>query len=309
MAPQVIFDYFHQSPDVVHCHGYRNALKDIFYLGNLVDSKPLVIHGHGTFLGGEHDPTTERSYQYELYDRVWSRTLDRADAVVVSSKQEFNEGIEFGINKNKLWTIPVGKEPDTFTSIPRNPPDDYFRILFVGRLAPRRNLEMLISSVAELKSYDIELRIVGGEGAVSNSSRSNYVDELKQLVAEENLEDMVTLTGPKYGRELISEYRSADVFANPTHYENFGQANLEAAFSGLPLLSTPTGVALDLIDEDETGYFFETTAGLSDILSSIISDKEQVNSMSENILLKARSGYSWEPIIDQYLELYEHVMS
>ena len=304
MPPQAIYDYFAESPDIVHCHGYQNAIKDTFYLGNLVDSTPFVIHGHGSF-SKNNDPTIERSLQFKLYDTVWSRTVDRADAVVVSSEQERKDAVSFGIDRGKIWTIPVGKEPSVYRSVPRDPPDDRLRVLFVGRLAPRRNVELLIDAVARLDRDDIELRIVGGEGTLSDSSREKYTRELQRQVANNDIESKVAFTGPKYGEDLIREYRRAHLFVNPTHYENFGQANLEAAFAGLPLIATPTGVALDLVEESKTGYLFEDRETLVDLLAGFSAEDEDLSVMSDNISEKAETEYAWDRILDQYCRLYD----
>lgn len=305
--PQAIYDYFSESPDIIHCHGYQNAIKDVFYLGNLLNSKPFVIHGHGSF-SKENDPTIERSLQFKLYDLLWSRTVTRADAIVVSSEQERKDAIEFGVPESKIWTIPVGKEPSVYTAVPRDPPENRLRVLFVGRLAPRRNVEMLINAVAQLED-GVELRIVGGEGSLSDSSREAYTDELQRRVDEHGISDRVVFTGPKYGDDLIKEYRSAHLFANPTHYENFGQANLEAAFAGLPLIATPTGVALDLISEGETGHLIEETDDLVELLSGFIDDIGELEGMGNNIARLAESEYTWDRIIDQYCQMYEQILA
>ena len=306
IAPQTIYDYFSEPFDILHSHGYHNAIKDMFYLGNLIGSKPFVIHGHGSF-SKNNDPTIERSWQFKLYNKLWYRTIRHADAIVVSSEQEREDAISFGVSDEKIYVIPVGKDPDVYTAVPRETPEDTFRILFVGRLAPRRNVELLIDAVADLERTDIELRIVGGEATLSNSSRQNYTSKLSKKIVGHNIEHQVVFTGPKYGDDLIREYRTADVFVNPTHYENFGQANLEAAFAGLPLIATPTGVALDLISEGETGYLFETKSKLINLLEGCVRGSINIDEMRTTISSVANHNYTWDTIIDDYLSMYDSI--
>ena len=305
--PHAIFDLFSESPDIIHSHGYQNAIKDVFYLGNFIQSKPFVIHGHGSF-SKDNDPTISRTHQFKLYNKIWFRTVKRADAVVVSSEQERRDAISFGVNEEKLWTIPVGKEQSVYTSIPRDPPEDHLRVLFVGRLAPRRNIEFLLEEIARMKRDDIRLRIVGGEGTLSNSSKGDYEKKLMNQVQKLGIENYVEFTGPKYGDDLIEEYRGAHLFVNPTHYENFGQANLEAAFAGLPLVATPTGVALDIVTDSETGYFIEDSTDLVNILSEISPNSPQLYQMSQNISTHAVNHYTWDSILDQYQTLYKKLL-
>lgn len=304
--PQALFDYFNESPDIVHCHSYHNPIKDVFSVGNLLDSVSFVIHGHGSF-SKKRDPTIERSIQFKLYDKIWFRTIKQADAVVVSSEQERCDAVEFGVPENKLHVIPVGKDPEVYRSVSPNKPENQICLLFVGRLAPRRNLELLIEAIAELDRDDIILRIVGSESTLSQSSRGNYVTELKQLANDKDVSDVVQFTGPKYGEDLIQEYRNAHYFVNPSHYENFGQAVLEAAFAGLPVLSTPTGVALKLIEEGENGYYFDDVDEFTEKINILLSSNSRAE-MSSAISRKAMLEYSWDSIIDKYASLYEAII-
>lgn len=306
--PQAVYDYFSESPDVIHCHGYQSALKDVFYLGNLLDSKPFIIHGHGSF-SKKNDPTIERSFQFKLYNKLWFRTVERADAIVVSTEQEYEDAVSFGVEEDKIWTIPVGKEPSVYTSVPRTPPDDHMRLLFVGRLAPRRNVELLIDAMADLNQEDVELRIVGGEGTLSDSSKEGYTAFLQKRAKQKGVIDSIVFTGPKYGDNLIEEYRNAHLFVNPTHYENFGQANLEAAFAGLPLVATPTGVALDLVDDSRTGHLFENKSELVELLSKLVDNQGTIDDMSDEILTLAKQEYTWDQILEQYCKLYDDVLA
>lgn len=306
-APTCAIDYFSESFDIVHCHGYHNSLKDIFYICSFVKDQPFIIHGHGSF-SKQNDPTLERTFHFRLYDLIWKRTIEKADAIVVSSRQERRDAIEFGVDEGKIHVIPVGKDKEVYESVPLDPPKDEFRILFVGRLAPRRNVELLIKAIAKIDEDDVELRIVGGEGTLSNASRGGYIEELRSLADDLGVGSQITFTGPKYGDELIKEYRSAHVFANPSHYENFGQATLEAAFSGLPLIVTPTGVGPMLVDSGEVGYLAEDEQEFADYILELRNSPSLQQTMSEEARRIANSKYNWNSIIEDYLELYDSII-
>jgi glycosyltransferase involved in cell wall biosynthesis len=304
--PGVAVDSVRRQYDIVHAHSYRSAVKDILFLtAKLGKKKPFIIHAHGSI--GNNDPTVERTIQYKLYDRILGYTLLYADAVVVSSQQEHHEAREFGVPDEKIHVVPVGKDPDIYTQVPRSPPDDRFRMLFVGRLAPRRNVELLLRALTQLRNRPVEVRIVGGEGVVSKASRSGYFDELRGLCEELEINDKVTFTGVKYGDELVKEYRRAHAFVNPTHYENFGQATLEAAFAGLPIVATPTGVAPELVTEGETGFLVTSEDDLVASICRLIDEPELVESMSEQVQRVARRDYRWQAINDKYEQIYEEI--
>jgi glycosyltransferase involved in cell wall biosynthesis len=280
----------------------------MYPVAQLLRDKPLVLHVHGSFGEATSDPSLDRTIQYRLYDAVFKRIATNAAAVVVSSRQEHREAVEFGVPEERIHTIPVGKDPETYTAVPFSPPTDRCRVLFVGRLAPRRNVEMLIEAVATLDRDDVELRIVGGEGTLSGAEESNYLDRLERTVTEFDAGDRVTFTGPQYGDDLVREFRSADVFANPTHYENFGQATLEAAFAGLPLVATPTGVAPELIEGEDTGRLVETATEMRAAIDELADAPDRRRELGQHAQTLAREEYRWDRIVDQYESLYRSVL-
>jgi len=310
LAPTAATEYLRGEFDIAHCHGYHSAMKDVFFGCSLLKSKPFVIHAHGSF-GKDKDPTIDQKLHFKLYDLVGQLTLDRADAVVVSSTQEREEARQFGVAPEKIHVVPVGKDPDVYASVPRDPPEQSVRALFVGRLAPRRNVELLIESVARAREEtdaDIQLRIVGGEDTLSTASGGGYTEQLEETATELGVADHVTFVGPAYGDDLIEEYRSAHVFLNASHYENFGQAILEAAFAGLPVVSTPTGVASDIVVDGETGYIAEGVGETASALGRLAEDRSLGARQGRGARERAIENFSWPALIDAYLELYESLL-
>lgn len=306
ITPGVLLDSVSEDYDIVHAHGYRNPLKDVFYpVAKVLRRKPLVVHAHGTLGGYERDPSIQRNIQYRLYDRFFKQTVKNADAVVVSTEQERDEAETFGVPSTHIHVIPVGKDPDVYTSVPHNPPDDQFRLLFVGRLAPRRNVEMLLNAATQLE--DVHIRVVGGKSSLSGAEETGYLKKLRDVVNKYGISDRVTFTGAKYGDELIEEFRSAHAFVNPSHYENFGQASLEAAFAGLPLIATPTGVAPEFIDAGG-GIQVESVDDLVAAISHYVESPSRSEVHGETARQFAMEQYRWEHIIDQYEDLYESLI-
>ena len=64
----------------------------------------------------------------------------RAQAIVVSSKFEYEDALEFGISKDKIHVIPMGIEVDDTKKVA----NDTLQLLFVGRIARVRRIELLI---------------------------------------------------------------------------------------------------------------------------------------------------------------------
>ena len=239
---------------------------------------------------------------YHIYDAATLKTsAKRAQAIIVSSIFEYKDALEFGIAKEKIYIIPMGVEVG---NVERDGNEsEQLKILFVGRIARVRRLELLLQAVSQL-SLPFHLTIVGGEEKTSSVTRSGYLGELKQLTKQLQLENKVTYAGKKTPAELKAFYSSADIFVYPSLYENFGQPLLEAASHGLPLISTSVGIAREIIIDGETGY---QVSGEPEEIKERIELLNNTNlrlQMGRRIKEEVKKRFDWENIMDQYINLY-----
>lgn len=177
------------------------------------------------------------------------------------------------------------------------------QILFVGRIARVRRIELLLQAASQI-SLPFHLTIVGGEEKTSSVTRSGYLGELKQLTKQLKLEGRVSFVGRKSNEELKFLYQSADIFVYPSLYENFGQPLLEAASYGLPLISTPVGIARDIVINGKTGY---QTSGKPEEIKDRIESLKDINlrlEMGRQIQTEIKNRFDWEKIMAQYMDLY-----
>ena len=180
---------------------------------------------------------------------------------------------------------------------------EQLQILFVGRIARVRRIELLLQAVSQL-NFPFHLTIAGGEEKTSSVTRAGYLNEIKRLTKQLNLENKVTFVGKKTPQELKALYKSADIFVYPSLYENFGQPLLEAAAHGLPLISTSVGIARDIIIEGETGYQISgKPEEIKDRIDSLRDSNLRLQ-MGQRIQNEVKNRFDWENIMDQYMNLY-----
>jgi UDP-glucose:(heptosyl)LPS alpha-1,3-glucosyltransferase len=181
--------------------------------------------------------------------------------------------------------------------------NDTLQLLFVGRIARVRRIELLIQAVEKL-TIPFHLTIAGGEEKTSSVTRSGYMKELKDLAQKLSLNNKISFTGRKTQEELKEYYRMADIFVYPSKYENFGQPLLEAGAHGLPIVSTPVGVARDIIIDGETGYLTsDDPKSISDHIH-LLQDNKLRQQMGNQIKILIRKNFDWRNIMNQYLGLY-----
>ncbi len=240
---------------------------------------------------------------YHLYDIATLKTAaKRAQAIVVSSKLEYEDALEFGIAKEKIHVIPMGIDieeikQERFLS-------NQLQLLFVGRIARVRRVELLLQAVSKL-SIPFHLTIAGGEEKTSSLTRAGYLDELKQLTKILNLENKVSFLGKKNLSELKLIYQSADIFIYPSLYENFGQPLIEAAANGLPLISTPVGIARDIVIDGKTGYLVIGKPEEIKDRIELLKDARTRLLMGQRIQTEIKNRFNWTNIIARYMDLYQ----
>ena len=104
-------------------------------------------------------------------------------------------------------------------------------VLFLGRMHPKKGCDLLIRAFARVAAHDLSLRLV-----MAGPDECGWQAELQKLAHQLAVTERVVWTGPLYGDLKWGAMRAADVFALPSHTENFGITVAEAMACGLPVL-------------------------------------------------------------------------
>ncbi len=141
-------------------------------------------------------------------------------------------------------------------------------ILYVGRLSPEKNVELLIRAVVGLKTNEAisyKLRIVG-----DGPERQ----KLESLTKELGVEEEVTFLGPKSYSELPAIYKEADIFVLPSNTESFGKVLLEAGAAKCAIIATETAGAKTILTNEKDALIIPVgnQKALQTALGGLISD-------------------------------------
>ncbi|MGC1151709.1 glycosyltransferase family 4 protein [Mycobacterium sp.] len=169
-------------------------------------------------------------------------------------------------------------------------PDGKPIVGFVGRLAPEKHVERLISLAA---GGAVQLVIVG-----------DGVDRAKLQSAMPT----AVFTGALYGEELAAAYASMDVFVHAGEHETFCQVVQEALASGLPVIAPDAGGPRDLVTPWRTGLLLgvkEFEAQLPAAVAHLLDERPRYALAARRSVLER----SWPVICDELLGHYEAVLS
>lgn len=131
-------------------------------------------------------------------------------------------------------------------------PADVFRILYVGRLTPEKNIGLLLRaiSIVARKNKNIQLSIIG---------QGTEEKELRALTASLKIEPYVSFVGHVAHKDLPKAYAACDVFVLPSTVETQGLVALEAMRFKCPVIVTNRIIsAQELIAEGENGFIVDS---------------------------------------------------
>lgn len=162
---------------------------------------------------------------------------------------------------------------------------DDFVALYVGRLAPEKNLDVLVASFSSIKASRPSARfVVVGDGPARA--------ELQQRMP------YAVFAGQRRGEDLAAHYASADLFIFPSLTETFGNVTVEAMASGLPVLAFDHAAASELITSGENGLLirFGNGAAFVDTAASLVGKRQWLKYMGERARRRV-AALDWEQVV------------
>lgn len=141
--------------------------------------------------------------------------------------------------------------PDLTEGVKPEPLGPGPQLLFVGRLEPRKGLDLLMACLPELLQNVADLEVnVAGEPV--DHSITGLLEAMPAPVS-----DRVHLLGRVDERRLLRLYAACDVVVMPSRYESFGLVLVEAMSFGKPVVASRVGGMEHIVDHGVTGLLVE----------------------------------------------------
>lgn len=170
-----------------------------------------------------------------------SGSLLTAIAVALSDKVFCTSNQSFTAKYQKTSLMPAGVDSERFAE-PKDPGAQRVKnsILFLGRISPVKNPELLIEALNILKNREVDfLCDVYGDTLPKDQ---DYFDSLKAKVKEFGLEGKINFYGSVPNYQTPAIYGRHEIFVNLTENGSFDKTIFEAALCGCLALTTNTSL-------------------------------------------------------------------
>lgn len=255
-----------------------------------------------------YQPELHEGYPWDLLRADWGDTAH----VVVSHLRRRELALLMKINPDEIQIIPNGVDTSRFYKIEMQTRalldsmqllDAAPILLLPVRLTPRKNIELALHTLAELKKqYPNAALVVTGPLGPHNADNIKYFDTLSSLRNQLNLQGsahfLAELVDSFLPDEVIADfYRVADALLFPSREEGFGIPLIEAAFSHLPAFCADIPPLRELGLED--AWFFSPDENPAKIAQMITSYFE--SALPARLSMRARLSFRWEAIYRQHI--------
>jgi glycosyltransferase involved in cell wall biosynthesis len=197
--------------------------------------------------------------------RAGLRFIVRRALVTIVTSQE-GEVEARALGAQRVEHIPNGVDVELFV------PDDVEKawdIVFVGRLAPQKDLPVLLDAAAMLDGVRVA---VVGDGPLR--------DELICRASHQGID--LTLLGPLRNSDVASVLKQSRCFVLPSTQEGHPKALLEALASGVPCVGSRIPAIVEMAREGVVATFEQGDAAeLAAAVRRILSDETEARRLSE----------------------------
>ncbi len=175
------------------------------------------------------------------------------------------------------------------------------RILYIGRIEPRRNPHFLVDILSEInKKMDVSLILIG-------SGDKDYVDSFFDYAKQKQVYQKILYRERIEQKYMEQLYSTSSVFVLPTIYDIYGMVLLEAMYFKECVLTTVNGGSNMMIRNGENGFIFEDFAVNEwvDALAHVLTDSNYCAQIASEANKTIVDHFTWDKLAPQFLKIYE----
>ena len=235
-----------------------------------------------------------------------SRVTGWAKFVIVASSLIGRHMIEdFKVPYERIRLIPRGVDLDKFKfSVPSVSSKSEYKIGVIGRITPIKGHGFFLQAIARVVRIfpRVKVLIVGD----APKDKPGYMEKIKALAKQLQIERSVEFLGARYDIPKIMS--GLDLLVLPSiGREAFGRVIIEAGASGVPVVATAIGGAVEIIENAHTGILVRP-GDILEMVNSIIrvlKDRELSKGLAMEARKKVEREYSLVKMAEDTIKVYD----
>ncbi|MBN2543047.1 glycosyltransferase [bacterium] len=286
---------FRENISIIHAHFILPAGLIAVLIAKIFN-KPVLLTAHGSDICVL--PRKSKLLRY-----LTIITLKNADFVTSVGEHLTAKIIRWGIDKDKIMTLPMGLDLETFHPISKSQDCD-FTVLSNRNLHPVYDLDTLIRSIPEiLKVYPSANFLIAGQGPQK--------EHLRKLATEMGVYDRIRFLGYVPNDEMPTLLGKATVYISTSTSDGTSVSLLEALACGPFPVVTDIAANRSWIENGKNGFLFECSnpRKLAEKVNIALGDRNlrETAAIYNQKMVKARA--SWGYVIAEYLRIYRSLFN
>jgi len=265
----------------------------------------IVLESHGDFINTlelERNLLFPNIYK-KLFLKMASYTIKNADILRAVSSSTEEQALSFDTSK-RVVRFPAWIDFEIFSNIqPTRSDEGNFKILFIGSITDRKKPHLIIEALPKLHDDKVELHLVGP------TPNHKYLDELREKIISNNLEDRVYIHGTKSRDEVKEFYSESNLMILPSVSEGLARVIFESQVTACPVLVTDAPGMQDIVIDGQTGYVFESNdlKTMIEKIDYIIKNYSEATAVGKNAKDFILSNYSADNFKFSFQKIFDTV--
>lgn len=241
--------------------------------------------------------TTWRWFGFLGMQKRVSRRLH--EIITVSSNSAEDIASDFGVDPERIVTIPLGVDTDRFHNRRDREPG---RLVCVASAdQPLKGVPILLRALAKVREDHPGVRL-------TLVSKLKPKGEAAKLLDSLNLHDAVELVSGVADDELAELVGTAEISVVPSMYEGFSLPAVEAMSSGCALIASRAGALPEVVGTDDVAARLVEPGDIDALareISALLADPVERRRLSEGGRARVMERYSWAAVARRTAEVYE----
>jgi len=300
---------------------HKKSISSLFLIGKLADflrrEKIDVVHARSRIpawiayfaakkAGVDFVTTCHGYYSTHLISRVmgWGKKV-----IVISRAIEEHMREHFGVSRDRMELVYRGVNLKDFNYDPEkyHQPRKKFIVANIGRITALKGHEDFIRAfqLVSRKYSDAEAWIVGGASGLKGEK---LLEDLKSLVEELGLENIVKFVGPRNDIPEILKHSDVLVLSTVTP-EGFGRVVVEAGATGTAVVATRVGGVSEIIDHEVNGLLVppRNPVRLAEAMVRLKENRSECIQFARALRKKVETEFTLEQMAEKTIRVYEDI--